>query len=392
MIIGNMRSIVLLVFTLLCVTVGTAQIVVDSLKAKLKSAEGIERVDILNELYRQYHNNEPVLALSYTREALEISKRIGYTKGEARCMNNIGVTFKMRGNYDQSLKHYVDSYKLYNTIQDEEGLAMVYNNIGTIYSIKGQYDQALDNYISSYKLLKKTGDKNRVIGSLNNIGNIYREKKDNNKALEYYLQAQELYNQLERKEVAFEPLTSIGNIYFEKKDYENAKKSYFESFDIERMNKDLYGQAFALHNLGIVHHKTEEYHAAIGFQKKALELAQEINSMPLMDNIYKALSESYYANDNIVEAYQALQLHLVLKDSLMNDRVSKRIQEIELAFQFEKEENEIELLKRDKDIISLRYKNERITVLLFIMGGVVLMSLLIALSRKILGKKPRRII
>jgi len=77
----------------------------------------------------------------------------------------------------------------------------------------------------------------------------------------------------------------------------------------------------------------------------------------------------------------------------MNDRVSKRIQEIELAFEFEKEENELEILKRDKDIKSLRYKNERITMLLFIMGGVIFMSLLIAFSRVILGsKKPRRTI
>ena len=35
----------------------------DSLENKLKTANGIEKVDVLNELYKEYRNNDPTKAL-----------------------------------------------------------------------------------------------------------------------------------------------------------------------------------------------------------------------------------------------------------------------------------------------------------------------------------------
>ena len=389
----NYRFTLLLGLLLLCLPIanGTANAAdLDSLKSVLAESKGEDRVKILSTLFKEYLNNDPILAYSYVREALSLSRELGYRSGEARALNDIGVIYRKRGNYDKALEYYVDAYKIYNQLKEEDGLSMIYNNIGTIHSIKGNNEKALENFLSSYKLLQRTGNKERTIGSLNNIGNVYRQMGNLDEALKYYERALELYQQQGEKSEAFEPITSIGNIHFEKGAWDEALQSYFEALEIERANKNLYGQAFALNHIGATYHQKGEYTTAIGFQRQAFKLAKSINSKPLLMEIYKSLSESYIANDDPLSAYTYLQFHNEIRDSLNSAQMQRRIQELNMAFEMEKKENELEILKRDEDINALRSENQKITILLILMGALLAVSVGIAFFRRMFKPAPKR--
>lgn len=383
----NHRFTLLLGLFLLCLSAKAHDL--DSLKNSLNEVKGEERVKTLSVLFKEYLNNDPILAYSYVREALNLAREIGFRSGEARALNDIGVIYRKRGNYDMALEYYLESYKIYNQLEEEEGLSMIYNNIGTIHSIKGQNEKALENFLSSYKLLQRIGNKERIIGSLNNIGNVYRQMGNLDEALKYYERALELYQQQGEKSEAFEPITSIGNIHFERAAWDEALQSYFEALEIERTNKNLYGQAFALNHIGATYHQKGEYTTAIGFQRQAYKLAKSINSKPLLMEIYKSLSESYIANDDPLSAYNYLQLHNEIRDSLNSAQMMKRIQELNLAIDMEKKENELEILKRDEDINALRSENQKITILLILMGAVFAVSVGIAFFRRAFKPTPK---
>lgn len=358
---------------------------VDNLEQQLGASQGIERVDLLNELFRKYFNSDPILALNYTTEAWELAGQLNYTKGLATSYNDIGVIFRLRGQFDKAIENYLEAYRHYSSIEDQEGLGKVLNNIGTVYSLKQEYDKALDNYQQSYEIFQELGLTERIIGSLNNIGNVYTEQQAFEQALSYYTQALELQKSL-GKESQFDPLTNIGNIHFNLKEYDRALEVYFESLEIERDQENLYGQAYALSNIGVTYHQKKEFKMAISFQTQALNLAKATENNVLLNNIYKALADSYYANDDLLMAYNSLLLYISARDTLFNKASNERIGQLELEFEFLKEEAAVSLRVKDQDIIRLEDRNQQITVLLIILASILGVSLIIGLYRNFYGR------
>jgi tetratricopeptide (TPR) repeat protein len=385
-----MRKVLPIYFLLLIILHSSVQAnEIDSLERLLSTAEGTEKVDVLNELFKQYVNNDPFLAMSYTKSALQIAEELDYQKGIATSYNDIGVIYRKRGKFALALENYINSFKYFSQIGDNEGLAKAYNNIGTIYSIQGDYEKALDNYLKSYEILKEIDDSKRLIGSLNNIGNVYRENGDFDRALEYYQEALELYEDEEIQNQVFEPLSSIGNIHFEREEYDEALDIYFKSLEIERTNKNLYGQAFALNNIGVVYYNKEEYKMAISFQNQALNLATRIESLPLLVNIYDGLSKSYFANDEILNAYNALQLLNAAKDSLGSREMNKRLTELETQFEFEKKESAKLLAEQEQDIVELKKESKQKSVFLTIVAALFIGFVFFSYFRMTTGLKKK---
>ena len=80
---------------------------IDSLENSLASASGKQKIILLNELYKQYVNNDAAKALNYTTEALALAEEIKDASGISSSYNNIGVVYKNRGDLDKALENYI---------------------------------------------------------------------------------------------------------------------------------------------------------------------------------------------------------------------------------------------------------------------------------------------
>jgi len=376
-----MKALCLGLFILFSQLTLEAVVPVDSLELNLNELESIEKVNALNDLFRHHFHNNPVLALSYARKALELAQELNYELGIATSLNDIGVIYRIRGQFDEALSKFVDAFRIYSKLNDREGIAKVLNNIGTIYSLKADYEKALENYLKSYAIFKKLDAPGRIVGILNNIGNVYKEKNEDQKALEYYQEALQLQKEIGHQEFTYDPLTNIGNIYFKKNQFDKALEAYFESLELERAQEDLYGQAYALSNIGITYYEKDEYKMAISFQHQALSLAKTIEDNVLLNNIYKALADAYFANDDLLEAYNALSLHLAVKDSLFNEESNRKINQLELEFEFLKKESELALEQKNEHIQELRSEKKQVMMLAIITAAILVVSILIGLYR-----------
>src|SRR6188472_2069371 len=78
----------------------------DSLLAVLDTAQVERKVKTLNELFRAYLHSDPVKALGYTREALNVATEINDKKGMAASYNNLGVAYRNQGALDKALEYY----------------------------------------------------------------------------------------------------------------------------------------------------------------------------------------------------------------------------------------------------------------------------------------------
>ncbi len=76
---------------------------IDSLKQVLSTdLHDTNRIWALNNLGRNIQNSDTTLALA--GQAIALSQRIGFIRGEAEAYNNIGLWFNQKGNYPKALR------------------------------------------------------------------------------------------------------------------------------------------------------------------------------------------------------------------------------------------------------------------------------------------------
>lgn len=339
---------------------------VDSLKTALENASETERVDILNELYREYWNNEPVKAYEYTKEALNLAEKLNYKKGIAAAYNNLGVYYKKIGDFDNALDYYLRALAIEEELDNKERIAYALSNIGIIYTIKNKYNKALSSFKDALDIFTELGKNVSVARTLINIGNVFYDRGEDESALNYYLQARDTLQETDRNANTFELLTNIGNIYNRRKNYNQALNYYFQSLEIERANKNKFGQAHSLFNIGETYRNQGSMVMASTYLLQAAELAKQLNDKPLLSQIYSSMAEVYFAQEEYVLAYATLKRQRQIKDSLFNQETSEKLAELEALYELEKKEKENQLLQQQNKNKNLQIRNAQLITFAFV--------------------------
>jgi tetratricopeptide (TPR) repeat protein len=371
-------------YTLFCMllTVSSVGQSADSLLTTLESAHGDKKVKTLNELFRFHISSDPVKALGYTREALNIATEINDEKGMAASYNNLGVAYRNQGALDKALEYYITSLRLYTKLDNKEGIATTKNNIANIYSIKKDYGQAMKYLEESYALLTQMGDKFKVIGSMNNLGNLYSDIQLYEKAQKYYSEA---YQLSEANGLKYgDPLSNLGNIFFRQNNYPKAIDYYLKALDIEKENNNRLGMLNIMTNLGIAYSKSKQLAQASKYLKEAENLSTELQAYTSLPTIHKASADNFANQGKWKDAYEMQVKYDEARERIYGDESSRNIAQMEMVMDFQEKEKEIEILKREDEIKTLELRNSRLFIILVILGVLVVLALvnLFYLDRK----------
>jgi tetratricopeptide (TPR) repeat protein len=354
----------------------------DSLLGTLDTVQGDRKVKTLNELFRAHLRSDPVKALGYTREALNLATEIGDKRGMAASYNNLGVAYRNQGALDKALEYYLTSMRLYTELDNKEGIATTKNNIANIYSIKKDYGQAMRYLEESYAILTQLGDQVKIIGSMNNLGNLYSDIQLYEKAHKYYSQA---YQLSEKGGARFaDPLNNLGNIFFRQGNYQKAVEYYTRALDIERENNNKLGILNIVTNLGITFTKAKQPKLAQQYLDEAIRLSDELQAFTSLPTIHKAMAENYSNQGKMKEAYETQLKYDEARDKIYGEESSRNIAQMEMVVGFQEKERELEILKKEDEIKTLQLRNSRLFIILMIMGVLVILALfnLFYLDRK----------
>jgi tetratricopeptide (TPR) repeat protein len=377
----NLKSLFYAIFTFFATTAVLSQ-KVDSLESILDSTKGEAKVKVLNELFKANLHSDPVKALGYTQEALNLATTIGDERGKAAAYNNLGVAYRSQGALEKALEYYINSLKIYESLDNKEGIATTKNNIANIYSIKKDYAQAMRYLEESYNLFKALKDETRIIGSMNNLGNLYSDIQLYEKAQKYFSEA---YQMSEAKGAKFaDPVNNLGNIYFRQNNFSKAIEYYLQAFDIEKQNDNKLGQLNTVTNLGIAYTKAKKPKEAEKFLDEARRLATELQGYSALPSIYKAVAENYYNQGKMKEAYETQVKYDEEREKIFSDESSRNIAQMEMILDFQSKEREFDMLKKESEIQSLELRNSRLFIIMVILGVIVIIALfnLFYLDRK----------
>lgn len=350
----------------------SAQPLVDSLHTALETVEGELKVKALNELFRAYQNADPVTALGYTREALNVATEIGDRKGMAASYNNLGVSYRQQGAIDKALEYYINSLKIYEGLENKEGIATLKNNISTIYAIKKDYGLAVNYLEQSYALFVQLGDKTRIVGSMNNLGNLNSELQLHEKAMRYYSEA---YQLSEQEGVKFsDPVNNLGNIYFRQGNYQKAIEFYNKALEIEKENNNRSGMLNTLTNIGSAYTKAKQPTPALRYLDEAEKLAEELQAFSYLPSILRSHADILYQQGKSKDAYETILRYDSLRERIYGEESTKKIAQMELVLNFSEKEKELQMLQKEGQIQSLQLRNSRLFIVMIILGILILLG------------------
>ncbi|NJO90995.1 MAG: tetratricopeptide repeat protein [Chloroflexia bacterium] len=190
MTISLQRRYILLFITTFLITVGKAQVNIDSLiKVSQTTQTDSVKAKALLDICWALKASEPKQAIDYGEKALDLSRSNNFSNYEALALKNIATVHLFQGNYEKAENYYLAAIKIFDKINERIGVSSCYNNIGLLYEWKGEFEIAMEYHERSLNIDIEINNKDGEASSYNNIGNILQNQGNYKKSIEYYIKS-----------------------------------------------------------------------------------------------------------------------------------------------------------------------------------------------------------
>ena len=381
-------------------------------KTKNEPADSI-KVNTLLDSSKEYLNSDLSKATIYAKQAMDLSDKIGFRKGQALAFKFIGIANYYQGNNFEALNFYKQSLSVFSAIGDDDGVSNLQSNIGAVYMNQGDDAKALDYFLQSLQRAETIGARLRILTALTNIGALYAHYDSSlAKAIYYDEKAMLLADELQDKDAIGTIAANLGEIYAEtnkdslamlyfKKSLKaldnsaNAPASYngIGALYLKQSNYALalmnHRKAYAiaeklqskldivqsLQGLGRTYSKMQDNKSAITYFTQAEMIAREIDDPIRLMKGYQDMSDAYANLGDYKNALLSHVLYAAYKDTLYNTSTDKKLSGLQFDFDLQKKEGEITLLKKDNILRESELRRQRFAKNALILGIVTVFML-----------------
>lgn len=251
----------------------------DKLIALYTEKENSDKIDLLYEKSMiLYYTGKIELSIQTIEQAEELAHKENDIKKEAHMCAQKGLVFLCHGTLFKKAGTVLEkALKLFDSIDDKEGLAETYNYLGYYYfhSYK-KYDKAIEYNSRGTTIAETINNQRHLADNLVNVSQSFHAKGQFDLALEYVKKGTILHEALELKRDRALDYGLTGFYYFCKEDYTRA---------LEYLGKELAlteeGGYLGCHTLGLVKKaevmlKLQQYHVARALSDEIEELLEYI--------------------------------------------------------------------------------------------------------------------
>lgn len=287
-------------------------------------------------------------ALRTQNEALDLFRRLGRRRGEVAALNALGTVFLYLSDYPDALGHYLKALRLSSKDGTGAVTGNMLSNVGIVYEHLERYDTALQYYQRALALFEKAGQSYNMQNTLANIGNTYDESGEPDKALRYYRQALSINEKLRNNRGIASDVINTGIVYYNMADYGKAFSYLNRALKLYEQLDDRYGMGVAYTYLSGTCAKApapllaaahlnpaERYQTALRYQRKGLQLAQDIGDLYSQSEAWGNLSDIYGDKKDFARALDAYKQHIALRDSIFSQEKKSRISQMQMQYEFD---------------------------------------------------------
>jgi serine phosphatase RsbU (regulator of sigma subunit) len=275
-------------------------------------------------------------------EAHIVIERTGKIPELAIVLNYLGNVYDSYGDFQKGLHYCQQSLKLSREHALTECEADSLSTMGIIYSRLCDFQNAIQSHLLSFDIRAKLDNKPAMASSLNLVARAYALSGDYSKSEDYYFKAIDLRKAINDGAIPWSYL-GLASLYEKQKKYDKAIPFYQKSLDLNAKSRNKRSDLQCNLGIGKVLLATEELDKSIIFLNEALCIAKELNSKPLLYEIYEMLSLYYEKTGNEAEAFKSYKQFHKLKEEVLNAQLHNELKNQQVKFEVEKTQKEAEI-------------------------------------------------
>ncbi len=332
------------------------QTYIDSLIGAIETApkEDTVKADLLSRLSFAYISIDPEEGVKRGKEAVELSQKLKWKKGEASAYNSIGSNYRILSDYPNALENFLKALDINEEIHNENGVANNYGNIGIVYKKQGDFENALLYYGKAHDLHKKLDDEKGMAINLGNSGIVFNTQKKFSKALEYEFKALEIWEAIgSQKSVAIwlgniSLVYSDSGLYTEALNYSQRALRINDSLGVKK------GIADNCRTIGSIYfgmskdrnkslsERTAARKNALEYLERARTIAEELGDLINLQEINEILYDVNLEDGNYHAALKNYRAFVMYRDSISSVGTKEKITNLI---------TQRELLVKDKELL-----------------------------------------
>jgi class 3 adenylate cyclase len=188
-------------------------------------------------------------------------------------------------------------------------------------------------------------------------------------------------------------LNNIGKVYAQQGEYEQAVKYQKEAIERAKSLDAKLEMTQAYLGLAKTYNAQGNIPLSIAAYREAQKTGEEIRIKNELKEIYEGLANVYAKTKDYTDAYKYQALYIVMRDSLYNEEMDKKLQSMTLSYDLEKKQGDIDLLTKDNALQELSLQRQRIATYAAGSTGFLLLVMAIGLfNRYKYVRKTKKII
>ena len=296
---------------------------------------------------------------------------------------NMGILYYRLSESEEALNFYFKALEIAKENKLDILFNSIYNNIGIIYSNNNDAIEAKKYFEKALHISQKLADQERIEINLINLSNLEVDQENYAKAQEYLSQAKLISEETNNKKNLQAIHSILGLIYEKQEKYLLAKNNHLKAVELEKLNGDKMLLSTYSFHLATAYNNLGMNDSALTIFFESLNIAKEIKHKDIIINACSELAKTYKQIGNIEKSILYFEQSIAWKDSLINEKSQKWISEMQMKYEFGKQQTEIEFLER-------RNKSNRIIWILSIATLLITILFIIYSFRSRIIKSKQR--
>ncbi len=202
--------------------------------------------------------------------------------GAARCLAQLGVVARRRGDYHVAAEWLEQAFALLagadaaETVEGAQVYAQALNEMGTIHANQGRYEEARTCYLRALELSRMHSTRENEALALSNLGMVADLQRDFALAIGYYNASLEQRRNIGDRAGEGDSLYNTAIVVRQTGDYHSAQQYLRAVLDIYQAVSNRWGGVNAWNESGILYHELGKYDEATLCLQRGLKLSREI--------------------------------------------------------------------------------------------------------------------
>ena len=298
-------------------------------------------------------------------EVIARSREAGDSLMWARGLMGKGINLSKVSAYESALQYYYEALAIYEALHDDYRKGIMHTNIGMVFLNLKRNAEALVEFEKARQICEDQNDTEGIMVAFLNLGVVHQKMGKFEQAVQEYQRAIVIAKELGSTYDVALLIANLGTTAMKQGRYDEALAHLKRAYEIKDSIGYTYDLPHTLNSLAEVSLYMKNYDAAMEYALKAEHLGRENGKLDQISVSYKLQSDIYEAEKNFPLAYQLLQKHKQLSDSVFSLQSDEAISNLNIQYETSRKEAQIAALEKKNE------KDRRTKAILLITAFVI---------------------